>query len=781
MDSTFQLSLELTKAFPVGQIVHSIGSKIWQLALDLRKSDSDIVVEVELASLFGRGKIQPELAVAFTSVVRLGDVVPLYKKSDIALDSTPGATLRNALENPYFFSTIVQLSFFGWIYNRDEFATLMSKCMRKRVETKVPGASIDPGVAGISTTMAACSSQTGSFQWSSYINDVEARLRAVIPNYLHSTDYMKLPETLLQAALDYLFLAQSLPEDRRMTVSNEAGCITLIVWAHYVLGLTVLVRGNLNTSVIFRSEASSPQVVIFWLGEHKSEQPEVRLLDHDLAILLEIQPEGKLSMPLKTEERHTLRSYGTTYLRRLFNKTVFTADNHPVYEETAKLVTALAIHTSGRVDRDMSSQGRIAIRHMKDEAENLKPYHPIELELWRLLKCARVIFHGLALASNEISEYVKYLSQTPLDADTLPFSWQSLLDAVTSPSSTPSSGRSWAWLELNQHMFQLAEIVFLFACVEDIAACEDMPLLVSDNRHARSAMVCKQISEVSCNLETRVLLCAHDIFHGIAKSLTKSTFEERDDDPVSGAFRPKGFLWLISDFGWSIFLSTVGQKDPLSTRPELVRVQRGMPVSQRTGERRFLCRDFQSAINYRPGHKLENESDYQPRAFATTSSATEYWNVTTRAFECQLILNVEPSAEWSRVQGTMPSEEVISYRQMQFTLWRTYSTPRCFHTFDASIASFESARAVPLKLGPDAVAILGWTNAVPACAQRIVIFSTKGEPGVRWITLSALNRFVPLPDHEPSQPKTMLRTLDCCDQCALKHTASQPGKWYLIL
>ncbi|MCJ1333436.1 hypothetical protein MMC10_010135 [Thelotrema lepadinum] len=110
INSNFQLSLELTKVFPIGAIIQSIGSKIWQLAIDLRKSDSDIVVEVELASLFGRGKIQSELALASRNVVQLGNIVPLHGKSDIVLDSTPGASLRNVLENPYFYSTVIQIS-----------------------------------------------------------------------------------------------------------------------------------------------------------------------------------------------------------------------------------------------------------------------------------------------------------------------------------------------------------------------------------------------------------------------------------------------------------------------------------------------------------------------------------------------------------------------------------------------------------------------------------------------------------------------------------------------
>ena len=287
----------------------------------------------------------------------------------------------------------------------------------------------------------------------------------------------------------------------------------------------------MNHSVTFQSEASCPQVIVVWSGELKSdsEQPEIRLLDRDLAVLLAIQPEGKLAMSLKTEERHTLRSYGTTYLRRLFNKKVLTADNNPIYEESAKLATALAIHTSRRLDRDMSNRGRNVTRWAKDEAESSEQHHSIEVELWRLLGCAGIIFHGVFLPSNEISEYVRYLSCTALDAEAVPLSWQSVLDTSSLPDLKRSGARI-PWKELIKHMCYLAEIGFLLACVENINGCEDTTFLISDHYYVRFSTVCKQIKKVNYNIKIRGRLYVYDVFYGIEKSLTTSTFEKRDNN-----------------------------------------------------------------------------------------------------------------------------------------------------------------------------------------------------------------------------------------------------------
>ncbi|KAL8648477.1 MAG: hypothetical protein Q9226_005977 [Calogaya cf. arnoldii] len=66
----FQLSFELAKAFPIRIITESAGSKLLKYARDLRISGSDIVVEADLAEVFGRGKIVPGIEKKFKDVVK---------------------------------------------------------------------------------------------------------------------------------------------------------------------------------------------------------------------------------------------------------------------------------------------------------------------------------------------------------------------------------------------------------------------------------------------------------------------------------------------------------------------------------------------------------------------------------------------------------------------------------------------------------------------------------------------------------------------------------------
>ena len=60
----FQLALDLSSIFPVRALADGTASKVMALARDLRKSGSDLVVEEDLAEVFGKGKISPLLRIA---------------------------------------------------------------------------------------------------------------------------------------------------------------------------------------------------------------------------------------------------------------------------------------------------------------------------------------------------------------------------------------------------------------------------------------------------------------------------------------------------------------------------------------------------------------------------------------------------------------------------------------------------------------------------------------------------------------------------------------------
>ena len=56
-------------------------------------------------------------------------------------------------------------------------------------------------------------------------------------------------------------MVQSLPEDRRIMIDKQLGLVSIIVWAHSILGLSVIVKDSPDGNVTFRA-IESPQVVI---------------------------------------------------------------------------------------------------------------------------------------------------------------------------------------------------------------------------------------------------------------------------------------------------------------------------------------------------------------------------------------------------------------------------------------------------------------------------------------------------------------------------------------
>jgi len=439
----FQLALELSNVFPVKELALSAASQILTFARDLRKSGSDVVVEEDLAEVFGRGRVSSELEKKFKDTVNIRTFTPLSNGSHVNLDSGPGPTLIRAFSDRRYLATIITLSMLGYFHNREQLATMLAQSMTKRFEMGIHGASSDPGYEGIMNTMAACSSQSSAFSWTYYRGLVEERLKTYIPAYHYSPDYIRLSPSLLLGAMDFLYLVQSLPEDRKITLSNERGCITLVIWAHYILELTVVITDTPMGQIVF-GNANEPHVYISWSKEKKDDagelfwpsekdddiEPTIRLHEQDISIVLtESEPEPERRISIITEERHSLCGYGVTYLRRVLNVDVITPDDDPIYEESVKLITALAIHASRRLNRNLNFLNRYSTSTSRSStpASTRSWTH---VEIWRVMSSAKLIFNGLSIDPSGVESYTNFLTETKLDETTCPNSFTAFLKKV---------------------------------------------------------------------------------------------------------------------------------------------------------------------------------------------------------------------------------------------------------------------------------------------------------------------------------------------------------------
>ena len=763
LSTGFQLSLELAQVFPIREGIESAVGHILQYARDLRKSGSDILVEEDLAAVFGRGKIAVKIDGEFRDAVKEAKIKPLHPTSLMTLKSGPGPTMVHAFQNPRYFATVIQLSLLGWTHERESLASALVKTMGKRFDLGVHGATMLPDYKCILGTLNACSSQSVDFAWDKYIQAVEAKLRTCIIGYRSTPDFLGLSPAVFLGCLDYLYLVQQLPESRSIIISTHTGSITLIIWAHYLLGLNVIVTLDGGSVAIFGAK-ETPHVTIIWsqqVIDHKAypdpTATEIQLFDETMHVMLESSRDLNTERfnRIISEDRHTVSGYGTVFLHRKFNTDSITRDVDPIYRESVNLAIALAISTSKRIHCAFG---------IWDSSKPIYPSKPVyqetTIEIWRILAAARLIFPGICddLDISSIECYAKLLSDISLDKFCLSESCTiSLKEMRVNPHKKGMTSAAF-----QSCIIHLATIIMLFAHVMDIQNCKDMP--ICSNRGTSEIEI--SMKGLSQSPHSHVQLSADTIFKSISFLLTGKL-----DDAFQG-------LFLRSDFGWSIFLDTIGDKDPAHIRRDLVHIQRGIPTDTRTNEQKSYIHDgpvYKCNMYDGIGHVLRDKQ-IVPRSAAKVQKRTEYWNSLAENFELLVYFTIQQTHEWRQHHELEPFTESTSYRQMHDLLWQITFTQHCEHEHEQRISPDI------IELGDDAVAVLGWNihgEFERGLSAKIYIFLTRGESGLRWLAIKDAVHF--MQDQENTMIRITLRIDECCDKCALEQAEAFTGRCILIL
>ena len=806
ISSNFQLAVELTNLFPVRELTGQVYQRVLGFARDLKRSGSDIVVEEDLAATFGRGQIDQKIEKQFRSdILRDTEIHTLYPKSEVCLDTTPGPTLKRALTDPdrFYISTIIQLSLLGWVHGRNSLAAVLADCLNKRYDMALPDARPNPGYEGIFGMLEACSSQTSNFNWSRYLQSVENRLgQQTIDNATHGR-FVSLRPQLLLAAMDYLYIIQKFPEERKMIVSGSHGILTMIVWAYHVLNLTVLVKGAPRGDIMFGDEQRSPQVIILWgfsptnlSSTDPEEEHNVCLLDKDSEVVLQTEPNISDILYLEACERLPLQNYGTTLLYRTFNKCISTSTRDPIYADAAQMVAAMAITSSRKLSRAPADQ----------QSSGNEPAFTIDR--WRIMTVADIIFKDLHLETPMIDRFVEALVQ---DRDLgnesiLPRSLQLYL-AKTGHMSHTHSGL----------LRQLTTLVILLSTISGIEHGQMLPLksdLLQVGRSLEALRGPRAIPEYQLlDSISRMLLGNRSYGQVIGK-------ETSIDDRV----------FLVSDFGWSVFLGVVGDTDPASINPEMLFLRKGTPTKLRTGERRSIMRDTEKDVLTSNRFSLVPElqildkgRSYKPRSIYSVDQRYEYYGVLKDDFQLNIrfmgseiydskyrsqhldqatkaaaeergfdreagrgLFGLGPSTpdpqEALEEERIEPFTFDTSYRHLHSCLWKVTYTSPCNHPPDSgdngsTLATAEVAR---LGVGAATATIFGWEmealedfGKAIVVPHRICVLMVKGNRRARWLAVenATMSR----------TRRVMLRTKDCCENCAFDLVSQLEEKWLLII
>jgi len=510
----FQLSVELTKFLPVDRLVNTGVSRLVNFAREFRQSGSDIVVEEDLAVIFGRGRISTALEQEFKGQVNIQKYTPLCRRSEVDLAEGIGPTMLRAFQEQKYFATVVTLSMLSYFHAPASLARMISKCITMRLTAKIPSSTPDPGFDGVMNTLMACSSQAAAFQWSTYREEVEFRIKQVMPDYYFHRNYTILPPALLAGAMDFLYLAQSLPEDRIITVSNQTGCIVIIIWAHFILGLSVVIETQDGSQVVSFGVREAAQVHILWYqpGEYDSGSvswdddtttigPEIRLHDSEMSVILSCTPEEEDNLLNRdiAAERHPLRGYGVTYLQRTINYRNIVHDNHPAYGDTVNIIVGLALQASRKLDRNLYPGQGLAQQTSADQVE------PIVIETWRVTNSAQMIFHGMNIDIRGATSYAEYFSHTKLEKASLPV-------AVTALYGRANAENYELLLGFLNMVTGLAQLVLVFAHVIEVSECGDLPLILTDTHHWRNMSLNQALDTPS----SRGLIEPGQIFNTVA-------------------------------------------------------------------------------------------------------------------------------------------------------------------------------------------------------------------------------------------------------------------------
>ena len=281
LPAQFQLGLELTNIVnPISQTVSAVGS----LALidAIRKSGSDTITEMKLASFLGRNIIDPAMKLHFREAVSKSDQSVISRYMDIILESGSGPTVQEAIKNPALFSMVIQLSGLAFAHEDEPLAGAIVEAMERIVRDSGADVAIVPDYVGLLGTLRACQQQTAAFRWASVYEAVEhkiqqtliasayeglqterrAKRRKLDPNPIMGimsppgVGARCLPFPVLQTLLMWLHSLQKFPEHRLLHLRCDTGVSSIVVWCYHVLGLSVevVLRG---TSIFFGKEPSN--------------------------------------------------------------------------------------------------------------------------------------------------------------------------------------------------------------------------------------------------------------------------------------------------------------------------------------------------------------------------------------------------------------------------------------------------------------------------------------------------------------------------------------------
>ncbi len=760
----FALSLELTRLLPISWATNKATKAIMDRARDLRHSGSDIVVEEDLVNVFGRNKISPTLISSFKNVIaKSNSNVSLW--GGITLQGGPGPTTLRALRETPYFAMVVQLSLLVWTFEVHYLATAIADALRKRSEG-APGSSklqSSPSRAGIICVLRVCETQTSAFNWNMLLHAVSKSLG--YEAYKAPIDF---PQFVLQGLLDMFPMVQTLPNDRFIQIQIpvgeelESGTSALVVWAHHVLDLNVLVRplgrnGKVIPNVRF-GRAGLEQVLIEEVA--LEDEAAIALLDSSKEHLLSIRPEPDVEYHLiGAVKRFPARGWGNAVSRDAISHLTISGTKLEALVDDLQIITsAFAFIVAKNLIRD--DTGRPFV---ETDEENIDTRELIshEVDERRLLQASRYLFDNVRLSQSNINTYVTQYSCKPLDERLVR---PPALEAAA--RAHPSEKRDIIvedeWNIICRCARQLSVFLIALAHVSNLEELDDLMISGVEFSDMFEHSLVQQLED--WNGDSKLRINDDTWLQAVAVPLLCHR--------TNVWSLPWKKVCLISERGWSAWISTFGDTDPAYVVRGSVAIGRGSP-----------CRDGVWKTGIWDSQQGVSSFMTDPQRAGTcgqTASLHCAEKVTLESPYCGEGEDVFMICARFRLHRSVQRENSIQrfgYRELHRYLWWTQDTKRCSHG---------SRPNDGVKLSVDCTTIAGFGNHLhlEENLERILIYLTAYSIGARWMALASIPYTSVIGteyEEDSSERQILLRRNDCCFQCAIDQAAERPGKWFIIL
>ena len=581
MDASFQLGLEVTNILnPLGQAVSAL--KSLGLIESIKKSGSDAITELRLASFIGRHRIDEAIKIHFREAVAKSGQSTISKYIDIVLEAGAGPTVQEALKNPALLSMVIQLSALAFSHEEEPLANAIVEATERIARRSKRDADIVPDYVSLLGTVRACRQQTASFHWaplyeaverkiiSALTKDEEGRLESInrskrrkISNAprikINSVKNRCLPFKIMESLLVGLLSLQSLEEHRVLHIKSDSGISTIVVWCHHVLGIGVSFRCG-NVEVNFGNE---PRNLIVEVSV--AEDVCATMMDpadpHEPLFTLHADEDDPI---ISLEHRFQAFGFGSRFLMLAdIGEEELRRTSHWIIAQCLFRVKTVKLSTS-----DEGKSAGILISANTIPSEN------------RIMNAAKFTF-GL----------------DSVDADLV-------RDSTNSPSEKPTGSSRLNWPPLVALVFALSRIH-----PNDLGRCSNLPLSLRAFEYlgAKHHSLWEIIKDDTMSITTIA-----QSFHILCHLMLGASFSE---EYIEHAV-------LVSAWGWSIFFGVIDALDPADASACDIRLLQGVPA--RNGLRRSRIIDGPiSLILSSPGQTICENPHFEHFPGVSTSKRGE--------------------------------------------------------------------------------------------------------------------------------------------------------------